>query len=118
RHFVESLATYVKSQPECDLLLETEVDRIVVDGGRVTGVRTTRGETFSAERYISNVDPRRTASLIGERSLPGRWLDKLSYDYSSGNLTLYLGLRGIDLRDHGFGSHNVWHYPHDDIDAM
>jgi phytoene dehydrogenase-like protein len=22
------------------------------------------------------------------------------------------------LRDHGFGSHNVWHYPHDDIDAM
>jgi len=118
RHFVGSLASYVKSRPGCDLLLETEVDRILVEKGRVTGVRTTRGETFSAERYVSNIDPRQTASLIGERALPRRYLDKLSYDYSSGNLTLYLGVRGIDLRDHGFGSHNVWHYPHDDIDAM
>ncbi len=29
-----------------------------------------------------------------------------------------MGIRDIDLRDYGFGSYNVWHYPHDDIDAM
>lgn len=118
RHFIDSLASYLNAQPGCQLLLETEVERILVDGRRVTGVRTKRGETFTAERYVSNVDPRSTASLIGESALPRRWLDKLSYEYSSGTLTLYLGVHGLDLRDHGFGSYNVWHYPHDDIDAI
>ena len=118
RHFVNSVAAYVKSRPGCELLFETEVERILVDGGRVTGVRTKRGETFTAERYVSNVDPRRTASLVGEGSLPRSWLRKLDYAYSSGNLTLYLSVRGLDLRRHGFGSYNVWHYPHDDIDAI
>ena len=78
------------------------------------GVRTTRGETFTAARYVSNVDPRRTAGLLGAR----RWARDLSYEYSSGNITLYLGVRDIDLRDYGFGSYNVWHYPHDDIDSI
>jgi all-trans-retinol 13,14-reductase len=118
RHLVQSLAAYIKAQPGCDVLLETAVERIVVERGRVAGVRTSNGETFSADRYVSNVDPRRTASLVDERLLPKRYLDKLSYAYSSGNLTLYLGIRDLDLRDHGFGSYNVWHYPHDDIDAM
>ena len=113
-HFVESVASYVKSQPGCEMLLETEVESILTDGKRVSGVRTTRGETFAAARYVSNVDPRRTATLIGAK----QWARKLSYDYSSGNLTLYLGVRDIDLRDYGFGSYNVWHYPHDDIDAI
>jgi phytoene dehydrogenase-like protein len=31
---------------------------------------------------------------------------------------MYLAVKGIDLRDHGFGSFNVWHYPHDDINRM
>jgi phytoene dehydrogenase-like protein len=31
---------------------------------------------------------------------------------------MYLAVKGIDLRDHGFGSFNVWHYPHADIDRM
>jgi phytoene dehydrogenase-like protein len=29
-----------------------------------------------------------------------------------------LGLRDIDLRDFGFGSYNVWSYPHDDLDRI
>jgi phytoene dehydrogenase-like protein len=31
---------------------------------------------------------------------------------------MYLAVKGTDLRDHGFGSFNVWHYPHDDINQM
>ena len=117
-HFVNALASYVASRRGCELRLETRVERILTERGRVTGVRTTNGETFTAERYISNVDPRTTARLIGDERVPKRWLEKLSYDYSSGNLTLYLGIRGLDLRAHGFGSHNVWHYPSDDLDAI
>ncbi len=117
-HFIESLASYVASQPGCELLLETEIAAILTDGNRVTGVRTKRGETFTATRYVSNVDPLRTARMLDVQSLATRWTRKLGYDYSSGNLTLYLGVRDIDLRDHGFGSWNVWHYPEDDIDAI
>ena len=40
------------------------------------------------------------------------------YAYSHGGVTLYLGLKGIELRDYGFGSFNVWSYPHDDIDRI
>jgi len=58
-------------------------------------------------------DPRLTAQLA-ELAAPGD-RRRLDYDDSCGTVTLYLGLRGIDLRDHGFGSFNVWHYPHDDL---
>jgi all-trans-retinol 13,14-reductase len=118
RHFIGGIASYIAEQPGCRLMLRTEVERILVERGRVVGVRTKAGETLTARRYISNVDPRRTAALIGERSLPGGYLRSLDYAYSCGTLTLYLGVRGLDLRDHGFGNFNVWHYPHDDINAI
>jgi all-trans-retinol 13,14-reductase len=117
-HFIASIADFIRSRPGCQLRLSTEVDRIDVERGRVTGVHTKLGETFTAARYISNVDPRVTARLVGERNAPNDWLDKLDYEYSSGNITLYLGIRGLDLKKHGFGSWNVWHYPQDDLDAM
>lgn len=118
QHFIGSIADSIRKQAGCKLMLETEVERILVKRGRVTGVRTTAGETFHARRYISNADPHRTAALVGERTLPRRYVDKLDYSYSASTVTIYLGVRGIDLRDHGFGSFNVWHYPHDDLDAM
>ena len=73
---------------------------------------------LTASRYVSNVDPKVTAAMIGDAHLPEAYRERLRYPYSSGNLTLYLGVHGIDLRDHGFGSWNVWHYPHDDINAI
>ena len=118
QHFIGSIADYIREQPGCRLLLETEVERILVERGRVVGVRTKAGETFRAERYISNADPRQTAALVGERALPERYVEKLDYAYSSSTVTVYLGLRGLDLRDHGFGSFNVWHYPHDDLNVL
>jgi phytoene dehydrogenase-like protein len=118
RHFIGSLAETIANRPGCRLVLRTEVERILVDSGRVTGARTKAGETFTARRYISNVDPRRTAELVGRSALPKRWLDRLEYAYSASAITLYLGVRGIDLREHGFGSWNVWHYPQDDINAI
>jgi all-trans-retinol 13,14-reductase len=117
-HLTGSLARYIDTQPGCKLLLSTEVERIHVTGGRVTGVRTTAGETFTASRYVSNADPRRTAAMLDARALPERYAKSLDYEYSGGTVTIYLGLRNLDLRDHGFGSYNVWHYPHDDLDTL
>jgi all-trans-retinol 13,14-reductase len=114
-HFVESIANAITRQPGCAILYEHEVERIHVERGRVTGVTTKNGKRFTAKRYVSNVDPKRTAELAGEPRLFGA---PLRYAYSSGTITLYLAVKGLDLREHGFGSHNVWHYPHADVDRI
>jgi all-trans-retinol 13,14-reductase len=114
-HFVETLAAQVRDRPGCVVLTEHEVERIETSGGRVTGVTTKDGKRLTARRYISNADPRVTARLAGEQHFGKRELD---YDYSCGTFTMYLGIRGLDLRDHGFGSFNVWHYPHEDINRI
>ena len=77
----------------------------------MTGVTTKNGKRFTARRYLSNMDPQRTSQLAG---LP----TTKTYEYSCGTFTMYLGIRGLDLRDHGFGSFNVWHYPHADLDRL
>ncbi|MEZ4220587.1 MAG: NAD(P)/FAD-dependent oxidoreductase [Polyangiaceae bacterium] len=118
QHLITSIADSIRNAPGCQLLLQTEVDRILVESGRVVGVRTRQGDVHRARRYISNLDPQRMATLIERRQLPSRYLDKLHYAYSDSTITVYLGVRGLDLRDHGFGSYNVWHYPHDDLNAI
>ena len=120
QHLVGSVAGYIARQPGCELLLNTEVERILVERGSVVGVRTRAGRVLTAARYVSNVDPQRTVALIdnAQAHLPGAYRERLRYPYSSGNITLYLGVKGLDLRDHGFGSWNVWHYPQDDLNAI
>jgi phytoene dehydrogenase-like protein len=114
---VDAIAGSLRGRPGCALHLEHAVERIDVAGGRVVGVVTANGRRFTARRYISNVDPRRTAELAGPEHL-ARDAKRLRYEYSCGTITLYLAVKGLDLRDHGFGSFNVWHYPHDDINGM
>lgn len=115
---VEAIAAVVSGSPGCRLALQNEVTAIETDGGRVTGVRTKDGQRFTARTYLSNVDPRATDGLLRGARLYGADRERLRYDYSSGTLTLYMGLSGVDLRDHGFGSHNVWHYPHPDLNRI
>jgi all-trans-retinol 13,14-reductase len=117
-HFVDTIANTIRTAPGCAILLEHEVDRIHVEKGRVTGITTTNGRRFTAERYISNVDPRQTARLAGEHHFARRDRRLLRYDYSCATFTMYLGVKGLDLREHGFGSFNVWHYPHEDLNRM
>jgi all-trans-retinol 13,14-reductase len=114
---VDAIADVVRQTPGCALLLEHEVERIDVAHGKVTQVATRNGRTFTARRYVSNVDPRRTAELAGQAAF-ARDARRLDYGYSCGTFTMYLAVKGLDLREHGFGSFNVWHYPHDDIDRM
>jgi all-trans-retinol 13,14-reductase len=118
QHFIGSIAGAITSRRGCNLLLESEVERILIEGDRAVGVRTKRGEVFTAERYVSNIDPQRTAGLIEPRHLPRPYRKRLCYAYSGSTVTLYLGIRGLDLRDYGFGSFNVWHYPKDDLNDL
>ncbi len=110
---IEALAGVVTRAPGSKLLLGREVTRIEHDGRQVTAVHTAGGETFRAGRYHSNIDPARTAGLLG---LAGDSRFPDGYEYSPSAFTLYLGIEGLDLRDHGFGRANLWHYPDEDLD--
>ncbi len=115
-HLVESVAKTIERAPGCAVLLEHEVERIEVERDRVTAVVTKNEKRFTAKRYVSNVDPKVTAGLAGRSITNDERLR--DYAYSCGTFTMYLGVRGLDLREHGFGSHNVWHYPHADLDRI
>lgn len=115
---VEALANAVKQAPGSAVFLNTTVTEIETNGTRVQGVRTSDGKRFTARRYISNADPTQTLALATGIDVPHREKRRFTYEYSSSNFTLYLGVRDLDLREYGFGNHNVWHYPHEDINAM
>lgn len=116
-HFVESIADAIRGRPGCELRLGDAVARIHTEGERVAAVTTASGRRFTGARFISNADPRLTQRLLDHS--PSRE-DRLrqDYAYSAGTFTLYLGLRDLDLRAHGFGSFNVWHYPHADLNRV
>jgi phytoene dehydrogenase-like protein len=117
-HFIESIVDTIRNTPGCKVLLENEVKKIETEKGKVTGVVTQDGTVYKAGRFISNVDPAKTLDLMEGTKFSSKFLKKLDYDYSYGTVTLYLGIKNIDLRDHGFGSFNIWHYPHEDLDKI
>jgi all-trans-retinol 13,14-reductase len=118
RHLIDSVVQKIREHTGCSVLMGYEVRRIQVEDQRVVGVETANGQRFRARRYISNVDPAATSAMVDGARWPSRHRRKLDYEYSCSTFTMYLGVKGLDLREHGFGSFNVWHYPHDDINRM
>lgn len=116
-HFVDSLAASICSRPGCCITVGEEVSEILLEGGRVSAVLTANGHVWKGRNVISNMDPRRTAALLGS-SAPKDWRNSLNYKYSCSSFTMYLGLKGIDLRAHGFGRWNTWYYPDDNINRI
>jgi phytoene dehydrogenase-like protein len=113
--FIDAVAGLIQAAPGSRIEYNAEVKAIRVASGRVTGVETTDGRAFTGNIVISNMDPQTCVRLIGREQFPHRFLRKVDYRYSASSFTVYLGLRGIDLREHGFGNWNVWHFPHLDV---
>lgn len=87
---------------------ETPVTRIIREGDQIAYVETPRGP-FTADLFISNIDPARTFAMIEGGPTT-------SYEQSISTFTVYLGL-DIDLSTRGFGRFNVWSSPDEDLDA-
>lgn len=115
KQLVDALIKVVQNSPAGSVHFETEVSQINTDGDRVTSVETADGRRFSGRTVIANLDPKTCAGMIGWDQFPKSFRRKLVYSYSVSSYTVYLGLKGLDLRDYGFGNWNVWHYPHLDI---
>ena len=103
-----------------ELILGTEVTRIVVEDGRARGVVLSDGRTVAANVVVSNADPRRTfEDLVGEEHLPPRFLGRIRRLRPS--LSAFLLFAGSTLDFEGAGaSHDNFlfdHWNHDDTMA-
>jgi phytoene dehydrogenase-like protein len=117
KSFIEAVAGVIEDAPGCEIAYQTEVERVEISNGRVRAVITTSGREVRGDTFICNADPEWFVGAAGRQHFPSRFLRRIDYDYSASSFSIYLGVRGIDLREHGFGNWNVWHYPSLDINA-
>lgn len=117
KSLIDGVANAVTSRKGCDIFYNTEVASVRMDNGRVSAVVASDGREFRGAKVICNADPKWFVKTIGEQHFPREFTKRADYEYSASSFSLYLGVRGIDLRDHGYGNWNVWHYPGLDINA-
>jgi all-trans-retinol 13,14-reductase len=115
KFFIERLASFICEHPGCHIFYETEVTKIDLSNSLIDHLTTTEGKIFKASNYICNMDPQKASYMIGREKFPKDSLPLLTYEYSPSSLIVYLGIKGIDLRDYGFGNYNVWHLEQWDI---
>jgi len=95
-----------------EIMLDTLVEKIIINDGRAEGVRIQGGEQFSARYVVSNGDANLTfRSLVGESSLPERFMRRFKQnDLSGPTFTVYLGV-DMDLARMGFDGAPIHYYP-------
>jgi all-trans-retinol 13,14-reductase len=102
-----------------EIRLKTSVEKILLEDGKVTGVRLADGEDIQAKNVISNADPEVTfGKLIGRESLSKKLVNKLDrVTYSVSALSLFFAV-DMDLRAAGLDSGNFWFYDNEDVDGQ
>jgi all-trans-retinol 13,14-reductase len=115
--FIDAIANVITSAPGCTIAYNSEVNDVRVEGDRIASVVTKDGREFRGARFICNADPKWFVERVGPARFPTTFLRKVDYQYSSSSFSLYLGVKDLDLRAHGFGNWNVWHYPSLDING-
>ncbi len=94
------------------VVVDAEVASLLVERGRVAGVRLTNGREFRAPTVVSDVGLHRTLALLAART-PGRAvLDRVAgrVPASAAHLCLYVGLRASDAAL-GLERRNLWIHP-------
>ena len=91
-----------------DLVLNTMVRQILVQGNRATGVQLTNGNIIRARFIISNADGRETfMKLIGKQYLDPRFVKEISETaLSESHVLVSLGV-DLDLRAMGFDGTSI-----------
>jgi len=117
-YYIQRIAETIEEQPGCHIYYEAEVVKFNEESGRITSVETKDGKVFSAPNFICNMDPQAAAHLIGWDKFPAKYKPALSYKYTPSAMTIYLGLKDIDLREHGFGNFNIWHVGDWDLNSL
>ena len=117
-HVMKSLLRKIKEQPGCRSMLSTEITRIEVAGGRARSMTTAQGEQFTADQFLFDGDAQLSLNLIGAEHFPKAFRKKLQYEYGPSVVSIYLGLKDLDLRRYGFGEHNLFWHPQVDLNEV
>ena len=92
-----------------EVVYGTAVERIVVDGGRVSGIRLADGTPVSAPVVVSNADPFQTfGPLLGDDA-PVGYLRRMGRLQPAVSGYLVFGATGLDLERAGVG-HVTFHF--------
>ena len=119
-HVIDSLVKVIKEN-DGEIIYNKKVTDFILDENRVVGVKTmdvkdrTLFQEYHGQDIICNFDPKRSASMIGMDKFSRSVRTKLDYDYSPSNFVAYCVVKGIDLRDFGFGRWNVFHSEQADL---
>jgi phytoene dehydrogenase-like protein len=93
------------------------VETIVVESGRVAGVRTADGQEYRANAVISNAQATTTYEMLGLEQVSARLRRKVeNTEHSYGSIVIFMGVDG-ELDTSALGSSNVWNYASSDIDS-
>lgn len=89
--------------------LNAEVDEIILQNGRATGVRLADGQVLSAEIVVSNADAGHTYDRLLRNQPRKRWTSgKLARKrWSMGLFVWYFGTKGTRLKWPGVGHHTI-----------
>jgi phytoene dehydrogenase-like protein len=104
-----------------EIIYNQKVTEFILEQDRVLGVTCMDKNDHSlfiqhhGKDIICNIDPKRTASMIGMDKFSSSVRKKLEYDYSPSNFVAYCVVKGIDLRNFGFGRWNLFHSEQNDL---
>jgi len=108
----DAMADVIKTQGGA-VALNQEVDEILTQDGKATGVRTVDGRVWSANTVVSNADPGHTYSRLLKRHPKRRWTDKrlMKARWSMGLFVWYFGTKGTAGRWSDVGHHTILNGP-------
>lgn len=102
-----------------EIKLNARVQKILIEAGKVTGVKLESGQEIRSNYVISNADPEVTfGQLVGRENLGNKLLKKINnVKYSTSALSLFFAV-DMDLRAAGLDSGNFWYYDDANIDEV
>ena len=92
----------------------TEVSEFIFnENNAITGVRTSAGKEYFAEKFISNIEIRSAIQLIGEARLKKSFLNRImSWQPVSSCFSVYLVLKPQAIPDFNY---NIYHYSNEEM---
>lgn len=108
----EAMARVIEDQHGL-LRYRTEVDEILIENGRATGVRLAGGERIDADIVISNADAGHTHTRLLRNHARKRWTDRKlkASRWSMGLYVWYFGTRGTRAKWSDVGHHTILNAP-------
>lgn len=90
--------------------LESAVNQIVVERGRISGVVTRKSGKVSARNVVANISPQAVVAMVGEHHFKARYLARMrELKLSVSGFQVYLGLK-CSLNELGVGSEEYIHF--------